>query len=154
MRANRWVSLGVGALAVFFGAGLSSIDNSGGYAGLSPRFLPTVVTLALATCALALWLLPAAVPSDNADAATMVEPSAAPRRLGWVVGGLIAHLVLIGWIGFVLASALLMVCVARGFGSARPLRDALIALAIALPMWFLFAKVLQVGLKLFPLAGV
>ena len=33
------------------------------------------------------------------------------------------------------------------------LRDAGIALAIAFPMWLLFAKVLQVSLKLFPLAG-
>ena len=50
-------------------------------------------------------------------------------------------------------AGLLMVCVARGFGSTRPLRDAGIALAIAFPMWLLFAKVLQVSLKLFPLAG-
>jgi putative tricarboxylic transport membrane protein len=66
----------------------------------------------------------------------------------------VAHAVLIGVIGFVLASALLMACAARGFGSRRPLRDVLIGLAIALPLWFVFARVFQVGLKLLPAAGI
>ncbi len=87
------------------------------------------------------------------DAPTTLEPARRFHRLAWLVGGLVAHLLLIGTVGFVLASCLLLVCVARGFGSRRPWRDAGIALAIAFPMWLLFAKVLQVGLKLFPLAG-
>ena len=153
MHANHWVGLGVGALALFFGAGLPFVDSQGGYAGLSPRFLPTVVTIGLAVCALLLLIRRAAVAARPDEAHTAVEPGRGFARLAWVAGGLLAHLLLIGTIGFVLASSLLMVCVARGFASARPVRDALIGLAIALPMWLLFAKVLQVNLKLLPVAG-
>lgn len=140
-------------MALFFGAGLPFVDAQGGYAGLSPRFLPTLVTIGLAICSLALLLRPGSVAPEAEEAVTTVQPELGWRRLGWVAGGLVAHLLLIGTVGFVLASSLLMVCVARGYGSRRPLRDAGIALAIALPMWFLFARVLQVGLKLFPAAG-
>ena len=153
MRSNQWVGLGVGALALFFGAGLPYVDSQGGYAGLSPRFLPTLVTIGLAICSLVLLARPASVQVQADDAPTMIEPARRFHRLAWLVGGLVAHLLLIGTVGFVLASCLLLVCVARGFGSQRPWRDAGIALAIAFPMWLLFAKVLQVGLKPFPLAG-
>ena len=153
MHANRWVGLGVGALALFFGAGLPFVDSQGGYAGLSPRFLPTLVTIGLALCSLVLLARPASVQAQADDTDTVLRPERSFHRLGWVGGGLVAHLIVIGTIGFVLSSCLLMVCVARGFGSTRPLRDAGIALAIAFPMWLLFAKVLQVSLKLFPLAG-
>lgn len=153
MHANHWVGLGVGALALFFGAGLPFVDSQGGYAGLSPRFLPTLVTIGLMICAVTLLARRSSVDAQAADADTTIEPERGFARLAWVIAGLVAHMVLIGTIGFVLSSCLLMVCVARGFGSVRPLRDAGIALAIALPMWLLFAKVLQVGLKLFPAAG-
>jgi putative tricarboxylic transport membrane protein len=71
-----------------------------------------------------------------------------------MIVGLAAHLALIGQIGFVLASALLMSCVARGWGSRRPGRDALIGLAVALPVWALFAKVMGIGLPLLPALGL
>ena len=160
VRAHRIVGLGLAALTAGLAAGVPFIDAQGGYAGLSPRFLPTVVCVGLAACALSVFLrsdaLPAASRPHDAAAAAAPLPAfgAAPARLGWVAGGLVAHAALIGLIGFVLASALLMACAARGFGSRRPLRDVLIGLAIALPLWFVFARVFQVGLKLLPAAGI
>lgn len=154
LRTGRWVALGVGLAALFFALGLPFIDGQGGYAGLSPRFLPTWVSIGLGACALALALSREAVPAQAEDAHTAVAPERAWSRLAWVVGGLLGHLLLIPHLGFVLAAALLMVCVARGFGSRRWLRDAAIAIAISLPIWFLFARVFQVGLKLFPPAGL
>lgn len=164
MRAHRFVGLGVALLAAGLAAGLPFIDAQGGYAGLSPRFLPTVVCIGLAVCAVLLFTRPEALPAapaDPSDSAT--RPDAAPppaspepavRGLAWVAGGLVAHATLIGVVGFVIASALLMACAARGFGSRRPLRDLLIGLAIALPLWFVFARVFQVGLKLLPALGI
>lgn len=162
MRAHRVVGLSLAALTAGLAAGLPFIDSQGGYAGLSPRFLPTVVCVGLGICALMVFLrpdaLPAAEPSepdagpDRTGSAHAAAPAAG--RLAWVGGGLVAHAALIGVIGFVLASALLMACAARGFGSRRPLRDVLVGLAIALPLWFVFARVFQVGLKLLPAAGI
>ncbi len=139
-------------LAAAVAAGLSSIDGSGGYAGLSPRFLPGLVACGLAACGALLlikaWNSPRlhALPEGDSP-----PPMAGIAAALWLIGGLIAHLVLIGWIGFVAASVLLMVCAARGHGSQRPGRDALVALGLALPVWWLFSRALGLGLPLFPL---
>lgn len=68
------------------------------------------------------------------------------RRLGWVVLGLVLNLALIERLGFVLASTLLFVCVARGFSSTRTLRDLAIGFTLALVAYVGFAKVLSIKL--------
>lgn len=153
MRANLAAGLGVAAVAAFFGAGLPFIDGGEGYSGLSQRFLPIIVTLGLALCATMLLFDPRAVPAQPEDAPDAVEPQRGMARLATVASGLLLHLALIGTIGFILASTLLMVLVARSYGSRRPARDALVALGLTIPMWLAFAKVLGVSLPLLPLAG-
>ena len=138
-------------LAAFFAAGLPEIDDQGGYAGLSPRFLPTVVTVGLAICALLLMFKSDSVLDQAQD--THGEP-ARPRGLAWLAGGLVADMALIGQLGFVLASTLLLVCVARGYGSNRPARDLLVGLALTVPMWLLFSRLLGIPLPMLPLAGL
>jgi len=150
-RPHLAAGLAAAAAAAFMGAGLPLLDSSGGYAGLSPRFMPTLVTAALAVCAL-LLLRRGSVPEHNDDAAGTVAPHDGPRRLAWVAGGLLLHMALIGSIGFVIAGALLMACVARGYGSARPARDVAAGLAMTVPIWLLFAKGLGLSLPLLPLA--
>lgn len=153
MRASLAAGVGTALAAAFFGAGLPFIDSAGGYAGLSQRFLPTVVALGLAACALLLLLGRGAVPQHAEDAEGTVDPRGGPRRMALVGAGLLLHLALIGSLGFVAASALLMVLVARAYGSARPLRDAAAAIALTLPVWLLFSRGLGVPLALLPLAG-
>ena len=150
---NRATRVIIGACVLLAAAGvaggLSSIDNAGGYSGLSPRFLPTLVAVGLALCGGALVLgalRPAASPQETD---TPLFAGAAP--VAWLLGGLIIHLALITWIGFVAASVILLTCAARGHGSTRPARDALIALALSFPVWWLFAKGLGLGLPLMPL---
>jgi putative tricarboxylic transport membrane protein len=149
--AHRLAGVAVLALAAFFAIGLPAIDDQGGYAGLSPRFLPTVVTIGLVVCALALMFKPDSVLHDVDDA--RAQP-ARPRGFGWLAVGLVADMALIGQVGFVLASTLLLVCVARGYGSDRPLRDLLAGLALTVPMWLLFSQLLGISLPLLPLAGM
>jgi putative tricarboxylic transport membrane protein len=151
---HRIVAAGVAVLALVLACGLPLIDAQAGYAGLSPRFLPGLVSAGLALAAWRLWRGARSVLPQAPDAASAVQPEAAGRRLAWAAGGLIGHLLLVGTAGFVLAGTLLLVCVARGFGSTRPARDALVGLALTLPVWFVFARLLGVGLKLFPPAGL
>lgn len=156
---NPGVLIGVAVLglAACFGAGLWSIDGSGGYAGLSPRFLPLLVTFGLGTCGLLIITSSLAgrfVAADESELPGSREPRARPlRHLGWLLAGLLMHLLLIGQIGFIAASVLLMVCVARGYGSQRPGRDALVSIAITVPIWALFSVVLGIGLPVCPLLG-
>ena len=56
------------------------------------------------------------------------------------------NVALIGPLGFTIASVILYVCVARGFGSRNPLRDAGIGLAFALIAYFGFAKTLGINI--------
>ena len=63
-----------------------------------------------------------------------------------MTAGLFAQMALMHNAGFVLAGAVLVACVARGFGSTRPLRDAVIGLVLALAVFLFFVKFLNVGL--------
>lgn len=90
------------------------------------------------------------------DAAELTEHALHWGAFAWISAGLIAHMALIQWAGFVLAGGVLFACVARGFGSLRPLRDAGIGLAIALGVFLFFVRVLNVSLPggwLKPLIG-
>jgi putative tricarboxylic transport membrane protein len=64
----------------------------------------------------------------------------------WVAAGLLVNVALIGFLGFVLASAILFACVARGFDSRRPLRDLGIGFALAFVSYVGFAKLLSIKL--------
>ena len=64
----------------------------------------------------------------------------------WIVAGLVLNVVLIGPIGFTVASIILFVCVARGFGSKNIVRDALIGAAFALIAYFGFATSLGINI--------
>ena len=60
--------------------------------------------------------------------------------------GLLCNVVLIVPAGFTLASVVMFVLVAYGFGSRAPVRDAAIALVFALAAYFGFAKALGVNI--------
>ncbi|WP_339527127.1 tripartite tricarboxylate transporter TctB family protein [Pseudomonas sp. EL_65y_Pfl2_R96] len=64
----------------------------------------------------------------------------------WVTAGLVGVALLISYIGFVLAAALLFACSARGFGSRSPVRDLAIGIALTLPIYWLFTAGLGVSL--------
>jgi len=153
-RAGVAVGAAVTAAAGAMALGLASIDDAGGYAGLSPRFLPSLVVAGLAALGVAIVVsaLRGRFVAGPDDASGDAPPSPTARRdLAWVLGGLLLHLASIGTIGFVAAGTLLWTCVARGWGSRRPLRDAAVALAVTLPTWAVFALGLGVSLPLVPL---
>ena len=56
------------------------------------------------------------------------------------------NVLLIGTAGFTIASIILFVCVARGFGSKAILRDAAIGAAFALVAYFGFAQTLGINI--------
>ncbi len=154
-RSHLAIGLAVLAFSAFFFVGLPGISDEEGYAGLSPRFMPTLVAIGLAVCgALLTWQGVRGgfrnMPEEDA------ELPSAPHSLpgfAWVAAGLVLNMALISTLGFVLSSTLLMVCVARGYGSRRIVRDALVGLLITVPMWALFEYLLSVNLPLLPVAG-
>ena len=76
------------------------------------------------------------------------EKETVPDRpaLLWVVAGLALNVLLITYGGFTIASVVLFICVARGFGSKAILRDAGIGAAFALIAYFGFAQTLGINI--------
>jgi putative tricarboxylic transport membrane protein len=151
------LSLGVLALGVGIAVGTAFLPTQAGYARIGPNFVPAVVALGLlATGAFLLYEALTGGWRRMPDPAPGGEHALHWGAFGWVSAGLVAHMALLQWAGFVLAGALLFACVARGFGSARPQRDAAIGLALALGVFLFFVRFLNVSLPggwLKPLIG-
>jgi putative tricarboxylic transport membrane protein len=158
-RAELVVSLGVLALGVGASAIALSLPEGGGYSRIGPDFVPKGV--AGGVVLLGLWLLweaftggwRVAVPDDPEARG---DHAFVPSAFLWVVAGLVAQMVLIHTAGFPLAAMALFVCVARGFGSTRWLRDAAVGLAIGILVFLFFVRFLNVNLPagwLLPVLG-
>ena len=144
-------TVGIGAVLAY---GAAFIPSHAGYAGIGPNFLPWLVAAALLACGLLLGR--EALSGGYRD---MDPPSGAKqgdwKALAWVSAGVLANAALIEVIGFVFSCALCYALAVRGLRSAegRPsgglalsVRDAAIGLAIALPVFWLFTKVLAISL--------
>jgi len=148
------LAIGIGAAAIAF-----SLPETSGYARVGPNFMPKVVSSGLVL--LGAWLLAEHFTGgwreavDDDPAARGDHPFAAAAFL-WVSGGLFLQMALIHTGGFVVAAMALYACVARGFGSARPLRDLAIGLVLGLCVFLFFVRFLNVNLPagwLHPLLG-
>lgn len=147
----------LGVAVYFRGAGLS---GAGGYARIGADMVPMIVGVGLSL--VGAWLLRDALTADGWREAVpddAAERGEHPFRLGaflWVAGGLVGQMALVNNAGFVIAGLALYLCVARGFGSHRPLRDGFVGLVIALGVFLFFVQFLNVNLPagwLKPLLG-
>jgi len=153
------LSLGTLALGLFALITALRLPSAGGYSGIGPNAIPIAVAGTLAV--LGVWLLVEAFSGGwrarvSDDAIERGEHAFDARAFAWVSAGLAAQMALIHNAGFVLAAAVLFVCVARGFGSKRPARDAALGLVLGLAVFLFFVKFLNVGLPagwLGPLLG-
>lgn len=66
--------------------------------------------------------------------------------LAWVAGGFLAFALLLQWLGWILAGALLFWTAAHGFGSRRPVFDILIALFLSSVIYLVFGTALGLNL--------
>ncbi|CAG0976150.1 hypothetical protein BURK1_01493 [Burkholderiales bacterium] len=146
------VSLALVALALFVFGQLPSIPADGGYSVLGPRFAPMLVGVGL--LAVGLMLLRQALAGGwRAMPPPPDEPLHRPAFL-WIAGGMALHMAIIGTVGFTLASTLLFVLVARGFGSRRPAHDAIVGAVLAASVFLFFTRILRLALPASPLGGL
>ena len=147
------LSLGVVTLGIGVAAVTATLPSEGGYAGIGPNFIPAVVAAGIIL--LGAWLSYEAFTGGwrgRAEAGEVFEKN----PFLWISAGLFAHMALIGWAGFIIAGTVLFACVARGFGSRRPIRDLCIAAALSVGIFLFFVKLLNVSLPagwLAPLLG-
>jgi putative tricarboxylic transport membrane protein len=135
----------IGAFVIFQTRGIAETQ---GYSQVGPRLFPYVIGTGLTLCGAVLtWH---AIQGGWRDVPLDQPGHDAPDWMAWAIisGGIVLHMVLIGWAGFIIASVLMYVLIARGFGSKRALRDLGVGLALAVAAYFLFTRAL--GLRLPP----
>ena len=148
------VAAGVLALGALLAVGAVSIPAAAGYAGVGPNFLPWVVALGLLACGSFLAWEACSGGFRNLDDPDGAEHGHWPGFV-WVSAGILANAALITTIGFILSCALCFVLAVRGFKSAEGrldmsarawATDALIGMAIAAPVFWMFTQALAISL--------
>lgn len=153
-REQTLVGAGVLVLGLLIAAGATQISSEAGYGGVGPNFLPWVVGGMLALCGAFLVWEALTGGFRQLEAASGADTGHWPGFV-WVSAGLLANAVLITSIGFILSCTLCFVLAVRGFRSSEgqldlSLRalvvDALIGMAIAAPVFWMFTKFLAINL--------
>jgi putative tricarboxylic transport membrane protein len=151
-RGGLAISVAVVALALFVFVELPSIPADGGYSAVGPRFAPMLVGIGLLV--IGLLLLRQALAGGWRDMPPPPdEPLHAPS-FGWIAGGLAVQMAIIALVGFTIASTLLFVAVARGFGSRRLAHDAIVGAVLAAAVFLFFTRVLGLSLPASPLGVI
>jgi len=140
------ISLALLALGSFVVFETQGIAETQGYSQVGPRLFPYLIGSGLTLCGA--WLAWQALTGGWRNVPLDEGEHDAPDWMAFVIisAGVLLHMVLIGWAGFILASTLLFVLIARGFGSRKPVRDLAIAAVLSAVVFFLFT--LGLGLNL------
>ena len=154
----RWqaaVGAGVIIVAIGLAIGASMIPGDAGYSGVGASFLPWLCAVVLALCGA--WLIWEALTGGYRQAG---EPGgSAQADVGsfvWVSAGLLLNAGLIEHVGFIVSCTLCFTLAVQGLrrsqGQANTLsgkalgKDALIGLAIAAPVFWMFTQFLAISL--------
>jgi putative tricarboxylic transport membrane protein len=113
------------------------------HAKVGPQVFPYFAAAALAF--LGLCFIAQAL-RDNPDKLVADTEDTGWVPLIFVVLGFVIEIAFIKTLGFILASTLLFLCVAYGFGSRHYVRDAVVALLLSSAAYFTFTKLLNLQL--------
>ena len=148
------VGLGVFGLGLLVVWQTLVIPPSPLYAAVGPTLVPWIVAVML----LALGVALSAAALRGGWSGELEEVREAPptnwRALGLLAAALVVQVMLIEWLGFVIASTILYVLVCAAFGSRRPLMDLLIGIAVTLVAFLAFDKLLGVNIGAGVLEGI
>jgi putative tricarboxylic transport membrane protein len=146
--AELLLGLGIAALGAFLLYETGEIRVAPVYAKVGPRVIPYLVGGIMA--ALGLILAWQSWRAMQAAGPTLAHEQAEERTdwlpIGAIAVGLIQQILLFEPLGFMPTAAILFFCVAYGFGSRRYLRDAVIAIALAVIAYVGFVHVLGLNL--------
>ncbi len=148
------IGAGCALLGVGLAVGARMIPSEAGYSGVGPNFFPWVIAAVLFVCGAGLvWQ------AQRGGWAHRDAPEGAVhgdwRAFAWVSAGILLNALLITSIGFILSCTLCFVLAVRGFHASQGrtnhsfsswLKDALIGLAIAAPVYWMFGKLLAINL--------
>ncbi len=125
------VALGVIVIGALVFGGSFSLPEAGGYAQVGPAVVPRFVGGGLFV--LGVLLLREAMTGGfrGVDEEAEIHLPMDWPAFGWVTGGIVLYGLLVESAGFLFASTILFVMVARGFASRRWVLNAVVGLAVA-----------------------
>lgn len=135
------LGLGIAALGAFILYETTQIRVAPMYSKIGPGVIPTIVGVILLGLGLLFawqsWRAKPVPMGIDAPGSIMDTPGTGGEMTDWkalgAIGlGLVLQMVLYEWAGFIPTAAILFLCVAIGFGSRRTLRDAIIAILLAI----------------------
>jgi putative tricarboxylic transport membrane protein len=132
------VAAGVVAIGAFVLGGSFYLPTGGGYAQVGPGVVPRFVGIGLLL--IGIFLVREAFTGgfrgvdEEAEAKLPMDWVA----FGWVSAGIIVYGLLVEWAGFIVASTVLYVLVARGFNSRRWLLNAVVGAVLAIFIFVMF----------------
>lgn len=131
------VGVGVLAIAAIVAWQTTVIPTSPIYARVGPTFFPWLVSAMLAVLGSVLL-----VQGFRGGWAKEEQPGYDLLAGAWCVAGLVLNLALIETAGFIIASTVMFLCIARAFGSTKPARDAAIGFVLAFVAYVGFDRLL------------
>ena len=136
-------------LGVFLAVETAWLRTGPGYAAIGPKLFPWLVAAGLVLIGVALLR---EARSGEVEHPVGFDLDLPPLLL--VTAGLLAQMLLMRLAGFVIASSLLFVAVARAFGSRRLLRDAAIGVVLCAVVYLAFTRGLGLTLPAGPLGAL
>jgi putative tricarboxylic transport membrane protein len=147
------LSLGIIAFGIFLAVQTAGIEVSPSYARVGPRVFPWVISFGLVV--IGLWLAREAIAGQwTSEDSAPGAPAFDWHAFLFIGLGLVLHMVVIARGGFVIASTVLFVFVARAFGSRTWLRDIIIGLILSFVVYIGFTYGLGLDLPAGVLAGI
>lgn len=138
------IAAGLLAIGLLVAWDASRLGTGGAYAKVGPQTIPYVIALCLG--GLAAWT---AIEAYRGDFPEREQQDAAPVL--WIVGGLLAQMILIKFTGFSVATAILFAMTARGLGRVNFPAALLAGFLISAFVWFVFARLLALTLPAGPI---
>lgn len=143
MRAIRWVALVIIAFGAAYLWGALQIRESTTYSAVGPRFFPNALGLGIVLSGVWLLLMPGAPPAPDAPERISLDW----LSLGLLAAAVIAYVLIFRPLGYIIATAFLMVAGAQILGDrGHLLRDAIIGVALAVTVAFVFGRLLNINL--------
>lgn len=136
--------IGLGALAI---GGATQVGAGAGYVAVGPAVMPAVVGVGLVV--LGILLLLRATVRPDLDLARHVTTEAAETdwtTIGLTLASLVGYALVLGPLGYVLATSAFIPIVARILGSRRPGRDIVVGVALGIVVYVAFTQYLGVRL--------
>ena len=148
MRATRWVAIAIILLGAFYLWGALQIREATTYAAVGPRFMPNAIGIGIILSGVWLFAFPGAPPSPDSPQSVALDW----LRIGLILGIVAAYIALFRSLGYVFATTLLVWSGAQVLGERRHfVRDGVIAVALAVTIYYVFSQLLRINLPPGPL---